>query len=407
MFKLAVFLSAVISAVYCVPQNYYFGNYETAPYQPSGWRPSGAAFRLPERQQALPTIYGPPQPEYGPPEPATTTEAVDSTTTEIPTTTEVNTEENEAENLSEQLKDGEQGAYYIFHPSGLLQKVTFATKDDLANMAYYARIKYEDVEPIRGPIYTYDPETAELKRIARRVSSAQEYELLVKYHSIRPSHRTLRHALGNLSPSTEENNHALLRVHFNSPLSKPKMKSRDGLLQSKMIQLAIFLSAVISVVYCVPQNYYFGNYETAPYQPSGWRPSGAAFRLPERQQVLPTIYGPPQPEYGPPEPATTTEAVDSTTTEIPTTTEVNTEENEAENLSEQLKDGEQGAYYIFHPSGLLQKVTFATKDDLANMAYYARVKYEDVEPIRGPIYTYDPESAELKRISRRVSSPQK
>lgn len=168
MFKLAIFVAFAATLANCVPQNYYFTNhYETAPYQPSGWRPSGAAFRLPERQQVPQTIYGPPQVEYGPPEPSTT-EAAEATTTEIPTTTEVSTEEAESENLNDKLEDAEQGAYYVFHPSGLLQKVTFATKDDFKNMAYYAKIKYEDVKPIKAPIFTYDPDTSVLRRIARK-----------------------------------------------------------------------------------------------------------------------------------------------------------------------------------------------------------------------------------------------
>lgn len=63
---------------------------ENAPYAPSGFRPQGAAFNLPERQRALPqqkygappASYGPPQ-QYGPPE----------FTTELPATTDSSTEE--------------------------------------------------------------------------------------------------------------------------------------------------------------------------------------------------------------------------------------------------------------------------------------------------------------------------
>lgn len=166
MFKFTILFSAVASFALCSPQNYFFINhYRSAPNQPS------ERTGLSERQQIPPTIYGSPQPEYGPPEPSTTTEA--ATTTEIPTTTEVQTEENIADNLSEKLKDGQEGAYYFLHPSGLLQKVTFATKEDLENMAYYAKLQYEDIEPIKGPIYTYIPETSELRRIARKTDSLE------------------------------------------------------------------------------------------------------------------------------------------------------------------------------------------------------------------------------------------
>lgn len=53
----------------------------------------------------------------------------------------------------------EKGIYYIYHPSGLLQRVVFATRDDLANMEYLANFNYQNVEPVVAPIYTYDPNT--------------------------------------------------------------------------------------------------------------------------------------------------------------------------------------------------------------------------------------------------------
>lgn len=55
----------------------------SAPYQPSGWRPSGALFLLPARQQAQ-QVYGPPPLEYIPPQ-ASTPEPT-TTEAEIPTT---------------------------------------------------------------------------------------------------------------------------------------------------------------------------------------------------------------------------------------------------------------------------------------------------------------------------------
>lgn len=59
----------------------------------------------------------------------------------------------------------EQGVYYVYHPDGLLQKVVYSTKGDVQDMGYTAQLKYEDVEPIRDPIYTYDPETLEVRQV--------------------------------------------------------------------------------------------------------------------------------------------------------------------------------------------------------------------------------------------------
>lgn len=57
-----------------------------APYPASGWRPEGAAFTLPQRQQDSrpPASYVPPQ-KYGPPK--------EETTTEMPMSTEAETEQ--------------------------------------------------------------------------------------------------------------------------------------------------------------------------------------------------------------------------------------------------------------------------------------------------------------------------
>ncbi|ERL95325.1 hypothetical protein D910_12591, partial [Dendroctonus ponderosae] len=165
-------------------------------YLPSGWKPSGPAFKIPESPQtgtevqvdltySIPkeTLAAPPnQPPvtYGPPQEEVTT-AVPSpteelTTTVLPTTTEIifedfsndtlnNDEGKQKENLLEETKDAGARVYYIYHPTGLLQKVSYRTKDDQANMAYSAELKYENVEPIRSPVYTYDPETYAFKRL--------------------------------------------------------------------------------------------------------------------------------------------------------------------------------------------------------------------------------------------------
>lgn len=130
-----------------------------------------------------------PKPVYGPPPEVTTTTELPTTTesgstTELPTTTDgVTTTElptttgnpvNETNiqpqklRVKEEIKGedlDDQGVYYFYHPGGLLQRVAYLTKNDEENMEYTAKLKYQNVEPIKGPIYTYDPNTFEVQRI--------------------------------------------------------------------------------------------------------------------------------------------------------------------------------------------------------------------------------------------------
>lgn len=109
-------------------------------------------------------VYGPPPPIYGPPPEESTTTESEITTTEEPTTTEAVTQ---SARLQVKKDLTEKGVYYVYHPEGVLQKVAYSTKEDKANMAYSANLKYENVEPIKGPIYTYNGKTSLLTRIQR------------------------------------------------------------------------------------------------------------------------------------------------------------------------------------------------------------------------------------------------
>lgn len=165
MFNILCLLVVCVAVSLAVPprQNTRFQRLQTLP-RPSrlvGFQPSFA------RQQAAEpvphTLYGPPpqQPPsdaYGPP----TTEQTE-TTTEVPTTAEPTTTE-QSQRLKKE-KFTEQGAYYIYHPSGLLQRVTYGTRDDVKNMAFSAQLRYHNVEPIREPIFTYDSKTLQLRRL--------------------------------------------------------------------------------------------------------------------------------------------------------------------------------------------------------------------------------------------------
>ncbi|CAG9769141.1 unnamed protein product [Ceutorhynchus assimilis] len=109
-------------------------------------------------------------------------------------------------------------------------------------------------------------------------------------------------------------------------------------------------------------------------------------------------YGPPPaPSYGPPqeEPSLTTTETQEGTTEVANTTEAN-----AELIAQtgRLLNRPQGSYYIYHPSGLLQKVTYVKNDDAKKMSLDVKLKYENVDPIRGPVYTYDPESLVFQKV---------
>lgn len=116
-----------------------------------------------ERQVVLPDRYGLPIDDaFGTETPLTTT-----TDKEVE-----NIDEARSRKLNEKLIQkgnlggpGNEGVYYIYHPTGLLQKVTFSTKDDPKKMSFAARLKYQNVEPITGPVFTYDPNTFVFKQL--------------------------------------------------------------------------------------------------------------------------------------------------------------------------------------------------------------------------------------------------
>lgn len=132
----------------------------------------------------------------------------------------------------------------------------------------------------------------------------------------------------------------------------------------------------------------------------------------QQQQVPHETYGPPptqaaanppKPEYGPPpqeEPTT----IDAGTVEITTANpdsesiDTNNTTTQSNATTQNLVGGKQGVYYLYHPSGLLQKVLYSTKNDLKNMAYSAQVKYQNVEPIREPIFTYNPQTLAFTKL---------
>ncbi|XP_044738282.1 glutenin, high molecular weight subunit PW212-like [Chrysoperla carnea] len=102
----------------------------------------------------------------------TTTETPESSTTEVSSdsTTEVGptvaydaeakenyTNDKEAEEESTKAANG---YYYLLLPDGKLQKIVYMTEEDLKKMAFVARLQYQNVEPIQGPVYSYNPENS-------------------------------------------------------------------------------------------------------------------------------------------------------------------------------------------------------------------------------------------------------
>lgn len=49
------------------------------------------------------------------------------------------------------------GEYYIALPDGRLQRVQYISSQDIEAMKYFAKIRAENVEPLRGPIFAYQP----------------------------------------------------------------------------------------------------------------------------------------------------------------------------------------------------------------------------------------------------------
>lgn len=78
---------------------------------------------------------------------------------------------------------------------------------------------------------------------------------------------------------------------------------------------------------------------------------------------------------------------------------INKAEDSKENTgkkNEELK--EERFFYLYHPTGLLQKVTYKSSKDTQKMEYLQEYRYKNVEPLIGPIYTYDPESLVLQQV---------
>lgn len=126
---------------------------DNAPYPPSGWKPA-QPFALPNEPPA--TSYGVPDKTYGVPDqvygiPDNTYGAPDSTASTTDATT---TDNPQAERLAGPIDVQKSvGTYYVLLPNGQLQKVEFVTENDIQNMKYTARLQLRE----RAPLLVFGP----------------------------------------------------------------------------------------------------------------------------------------------------------------------------------------------------------------------------------------------------------
>lgn len=70
-----------------------------------------------------------------------------------------------AEGNAQLMNNEEVGVYHIYHPNGVLQRVEYRTKNEDDKMTVSTSVRYKLIEPIKGPIYTYDPQTLLYRQI--------------------------------------------------------------------------------------------------------------------------------------------------------------------------------------------------------------------------------------------------
>ncbi|KAL7289943.1 hypothetical protein TKK_0016327 [Trichogramma kaykai] len=102
-------------------------------------------------------------------EESTSTEEIESTTVGGALAQSESEEANTSDEFSDEVEDTEKpsqstrlakpqrGEYYVSLPDGRLQRVRYISQQDIEAMRYFAKIRAENVEPLRGPIYAYAP----------------------------------------------------------------------------------------------------------------------------------------------------------------------------------------------------------------------------------------------------------
>lgn len=116
------------------PSGMYGAPQQSGPYAPAGWKPEGQPFTLPQQQVPPATSYGFPDNAYGAP-----------TTDDAPTTTN-SPQAQKLEAPVEVFKST--GEYYVLLPDGRLQRVEFATENDVQNMKYTTQLQLKNPAPL-------------------------------------------------------------------------------------------------------------------------------------------------------------------------------------------------------------------------------------------------------------------
>ncbi|XP_053681324.1 putative uncharacterized protein DDB_G0274435 [Anopheles nili] len=123
----------------------------------------------------------------------------------------------------------------------------------------------------------------------------------------------------------------------------------------------------------------------------------------QQQQVQPQTQIPAD-TYGPPEEEQQQPEVTPVTTEQPDVPQEDKDEDEYNDDDGQTRvavsNSFAGQYYILTPENTLQRVVYSamvTDEDREVNGFSAQLKYSPVDPIRGPVYTYD-EQGQLIQI---------
>ncbi|XP_035791344.1 gamma-gliadin-like [Anopheles albimanus] len=135
--------------------------------------------QIPQQQQQQPQqvpaeTYGPPEQEEEQPQQQPEQEETPGTTVQPLDNDDDAAAEDEYEDDAGRtvvaISNGFSGQYYILSPDNTLQRVVYSatqTDEDRLVNGFSAQLKYAPVEPIRGPVYTYN-EQGQLVRIYKK-----------------------------------------------------------------------------------------------------------------------------------------------------------------------------------------------------------------------------------------------
>lgn len=168
-----IILLSVIVTVNCEPPKGRFGKFQSRFVIPN------QRLVAPARQEQPKPIYGPPaanQPSNGyvPPQQngnnARINAAYSPPSRQIDLIENLNFQqiEPDAEQLNvrnSKLKISEGQSYYIYHPNGALERITYSPRNNLQTQAVIAPLRQESTRIITEPIYTYDPVTFVVQRL--------------------------------------------------------------------------------------------------------------------------------------------------------------------------------------------------------------------------------------------------